>query len=161
MGLLCPVYIVGLLNLYFTSARRDVRCAFTSYGVHSVIIVVTAVRQRTAGTTELGKQQYNAQWSRTGSGISQPRRRRVQQGRGATPARSAGVFGHLLSYAYENLWMGDDESMERFTTRVVPLVNGIHMLIEKLEEISVVRRFLRAATAHHLSIVSEIDSHNR
>ena len=57
--------------------------------------------------------------------------------------------------------MGDDESMERFTTRVVPLVNGIHMLIEKLEEISVVRRFLRAANAHHLSIVAEIDSHNR
>ena len=58
---------------------------------------------------------------------------------------------------YENLQMGDDESVEQFAARVVPLVNGIRALGEKLEEISVVRRFLRAATARYLPIVSAIE----
>ena len=58
---------------------------------------------------------------------------------------------------YENLQMGDEESVEQFAARVVPLVNGNRMLGEKLEEISVVRRFLRAATARYLPIVSAIE----
>ena len=58
---------------------------------------------------------------------------------------------------YENLQMGDDESVEQFAARVVPLVNGIRTLGEKLDEISVVRRFLRAAAARYLPIVSAIE----
>ena len=37
---------------------------------------------------------------------------------------------------YENLQMGDDESVEQFAARVVPLVNGIRTLGEEIEEIS-------------------------
>jgi hypothetical protein len=40
--------------------------------------------------------------------------------------------------AYENLQMGDDELVEQFAGRVVPLVNGIRLLDEILTEISVV-----------------------
>ena len=58
---------------------------------------------------------------------------------------------------YENLQMGDDESVEQFAARVVPLVNGIRALGEKLEETSVVRHFLRAATARYLPIVLAIE----
>ena len=58
---------------------------------------------------------------------------------------------------YENLQMGDDESVEQFAARVVPLVNGIRTLGEKLEEILVVRRFLRAATTRYLPIVLVIE----
>jgi hypothetical protein len=40
--------------------------------------------------------------------------------------------------AYENLQMGDDELVELFAGRVVPLVNGICLLDKILTEISVV-----------------------
>ena len=58
---------------------------------------------------------------------------------------------------YKNWQMGDDEPEEQLAARVVPLVNGICTLGERLDEISVVRCFLRAATARYLPIVSAIE----
>ena len=66
--------------------------------------------------------------------------------------REANLQSMLKSY--ENLEMGEDETVDAFSSRVATLVNGIRGLNEKLEEISVVRRFLRAAPPRYLSIVS-------
>jgi hypothetical protein len=44
---------------------------------------------------------------------------------------------------FENLEVGEDETLDAFASRVATIVNGIRGLDEKLEEISVVRRFLR------------------
>ena len=59
--------------------------------------------------------------------------------------------------SYENLEMREDETVDAFASRVATLVNGIRGLDEKLEEISVVRRFLRAAPRRYMSIVSAIE----
>ncbi|KAK1619296.1 hypothetical protein QYE76_024813 [Lolium multiflorum] len=58
---------------------------------------------------------------------------------------------------YENLEMGGDEKLDAFASRVATLVNGIRALGEKLEEISIVRRFLRAAPPRYLPVVSAIE----
>jgi hypothetical protein len=58
---------------------------------------------------------------------------------------------------FENLEVGEDETLDAFTSRVATIVNGIRGLDEKLEEISVVRRFLRAAPARYISVVSAIE----
>ncbi|KAK1650444.1 hypothetical protein QYE76_068249 [Lolium multiflorum] len=62
-----------------------------------------------------------------------------------------------LQKKYENLEMGEDETLDAFASRVATLVNGIRALDEKLEEISIVRRFLRAASPRYLSVVSAIE----
>ncbi|XP_071678323.1 uncharacterized protein [Lolium perenne] len=62
-----------------------------------------------------------------------------------------------LQKKYENLEMGEDETVDAFASRVATLVNGIRALDEKLEEISIVRRFLRAAPPRYLSVVSAIE----
>ncbi|KAK1691745.1 hypothetical protein QYE76_008442 [Lolium multiflorum] len=62
-----------------------------------------------------------------------------------------------LQKKYENLEMGEDETLDAFASRVATLVNGIRALDEKLEEISIVRRFLRAAPPRYLSVVSAIE----
>ncbi|KAK1631266.1 hypothetical protein QYE76_005581 [Lolium multiflorum] len=62
-----------------------------------------------------------------------------------------------LQKKYENLEMGEDETVDAFASRVATLVNGIRALDEKLEEISIVRRFLRAASPRYLSVVSAIE----
>jgi hypothetical protein len=58
---------------------------------------------------------------------------------------------------FENLEVGEDETLDAFALRVPTIVNGIHGLDEKLEEISVVRCFLRAAPARYISVVSAIE----
>ena len=50
--------------------------------------------------------------------------------------------------------MREDEMVDAFTTRVAMMENGIHGLEEKSEDISVVRRFLRAAPLRYMPIVS-------
>ncbi|KAK1670120.1 hypothetical protein QYE76_058279 [Lolium multiflorum] len=62
-----------------------------------------------------------------------------------------------LQKKYENLEMGEDETLDAFASRVATLVNGIRALDEKLEEISIVRRFLRAVPPRYLSVVSAIE----
>ncbi|KAK1643703.1 hypothetical protein QYE76_061508 [Lolium multiflorum] len=62
-----------------------------------------------------------------------------------------------LQKQYENLEMGEDEMVDAFASRVATLVNGIRALDEKLEEISIVRRFLRVASPRYLSVVSAIE----
>ncbi|XP_071680491.1 uncharacterized protein [Lolium perenne] len=62
-----------------------------------------------------------------------------------------------LQKKYENLKMGEDEMLDAFALRVATLVNGIRALDEKLEEISIVRRFLRAALPRYLPVVSAIE----
>jgi hypothetical protein len=53
--------------------------------------------------------------------------------------------------------MGEDETLEAFAFRVATLVNGIRALDEKLGEISLVRRFLRAPPpSRYLSVVLAI-----
>jgi hypothetical protein len=58
---------------------------------------------------------------------------------------------------FENLEVGEDETLDAFASRVPTIVNGIHRLDEKLEEISVVRCFLCAAPAWYISVVSAIE----
>jgi DNA polymerase I-like protein with 3'-5' exonuclease and polymerase domains len=58
---------------------------------------------------------------------------------------------------FENLEVEEDETLDAFASRVATIVNGIRELDEKLEEISVVRRFLRAAPARYISVVSVIE----
>jgi hypothetical protein len=58
---------------------------------------------------------------------------------------------------FENLEVGEDETLDAFASRVAAIVNGIRGLDEKLDEISVVRRFLRAATGWYISVVSAIE----
>ncbi|KAK1619346.1 hypothetical protein QYE76_024863 [Lolium multiflorum] len=62
-----------------------------------------------------------------------------------------------LQKKYENLEMREDETLDAFASRVATLVNGIRALDEKLEEISIVRRFLRAAPPRYLPVVSAIE----
>jgi hypothetical protein len=57
---------------------------------------------------------------------------------------------------FENLEVGEDETLDAFTSRVATIVNGIRGLDEKLEEISVVRRFFHATPARYISVVSAI-----
>jgi hypothetical protein len=58
---------------------------------------------------------------------------------------------------FENLEVGEDETLNAFASRVATIVNGIRGLDEKLDEISVVRRFLHAAPARYISVVSAIE----
>ena len=58
-----------------------------------------------------------------------------------------------LLNSYETLRMREDEMVDAFTTRVAMMENGIHGLEEKSEDISVVRRFLRAAPPRYMPIV--------
>ena len=62
-----------------------------------------------------------------------------------------------LLKSYENLRMGEDETVDAFAARVASMVNGIRGLGEKLEDISVVRHFLRAAPPRYMPIVSAIE----
>ncbi|XP_073359615.1 uncharacterized protein [Aegilops tauschii subsp. strangulata] len=64
-------------------------------------------------------------------------------------------FQTLLK-SYENLRMGEDETVDTFAARVTTMVNRIRSLGEKLD-ISVVWRFLRAAPSRYMSIVSAIE----
>ena len=70
--------------------------------------------------------------------------------------REANLQSMLKSY--ENLEMGEEETVDAFASRVATMVNGIRGLDVKLEEISVVRRFLRAAPLRYLSFVLVIDT---
>jgi hypothetical protein len=58
---------------------------------------------------------------------------------------------------FENLKVGEDETLDAFASRIAPIVNGIRGLDEKLEEILVIRHFLRAAPARYISVVSAIE----
>ncbi|XP_020180746.1 uncharacterized protein [Aegilops tauschii subsp. strangulata] len=58
-----------------------------------------------------------------------------------------------LLKSYKNLRMEEDETVDAFAMRVATMVNGIRGLGEKLEDISVVRRFLPAAPPRYMSIV--------
>lgn len=51
----------------------------------------------------------------------------------------------------------EDETVDAFTLRVTAMVNMIHGLGEKLEDIYVVRRFRRAAPPRYMPIVSAIE----
>uniref|UniRef100_A0ACD5V094 Uncharacterized protein n=1 Tax=Avena sativa TaxID=4498 RepID=A0ACD5V094_AVESA len=53
--------------------------------------------------------------------------------------------------------MREDETLDAFASRIATLVNGIHGLSEKLEEISIVRRFLRVAPPRYSPVVSAIE----
>src|SRR3954464_2275369 len=63
----------------------------------------------------------------------------------------------ILQKKYENLEMGGDETLGAFASRVATIVNGIRAQGEKLEDISVVIHFLRAAPPRYISVVSAIE----
>ena len=62
-----------------------------------------------------------------------------------------------LMKEYENLSMGTDETLDQFASRVVAMVNQIRSYGERVEDLSVVRRFLRAAPTRYLQIVTSIE----
>src|SRR3954464_12158507 len=62
-----------------------------------------------------------------------------------------------LQKKYENLEMGEDETLDAFASRVATLVNGIRGLGKKLDEISIVRRFLRVAPPRYSPVISVIE----
>ena len=59
----------------------------------------------------------------------------------------------------ENLRMGEDDTVDAFAARVETMVNGVRCLGEKLEDISAVMRFLRAAPPRYMPIVSAIEQY--
>ena len=58
---------------------------------------------------------------------------------------------------YEHLKMEESETVDQFAARFVTLVNAIRGYGEKLDEIKNVRRFLRAAPARYMQIVTSIE----
>lgn len=56
--------------------------------------------------------------------------------------------------------MKDDESVEDFAAKVSSVVTSMRSLGEKVLEISVIRRFLRAAPAHYMQLVTSIEQCN-
>jgi hypothetical protein len=55
----------------------------------------------------------------------------------------------------EDLKMEESETDDQFAARFVTLINGIRGYGEKLDEVKKVRRFLRAAPARYMQIVSQ------
>lgn len=53
--------------------------------------------------------------------------------------------------------MEDNETVDAFASRVATMVNGIRNLDEKLEDISIVRRFLCAAPTRYMPIVLAVE----
>jgi hypothetical protein len=62
-----------------------------------------------------------------------------------------------LTKSYEDLKMEESETVDQFAARFVTLINGIRRYGEKLDEVKNVRRFLRAALAHYMQIVTSIE----
>ncbi|XP_020200560.1 uncharacterized protein [Aegilops tauschii subsp. strangulata] len=66
---------------------------------------------------------------------------------------------HLQSLmrSYECLKMDESETVDQFATRLKTLVNGIRSYGSTLEEVAIVRRFLRAAPSRYIQIVTSIE----
>ena len=66
---------------------------------------------------------------------------------------------HLQSLmrSYECLKMDESETVDQFAARLKTLVNGIRSYGSTLEEVAIVRRFLRAAPARYIQIVTSIE----
>ena len=66
---------------------------------------------------------------------------------------------HLQSLmrSYECLKMDESETVDQFAARLKTLVNGIRNYGSTLEEVAIVRRFLRAAPARYIQIVTSIE----
>lgn len=66
---------------------------------------------------------------------------------------------HLQSLmrSYECLKMEESETVDQFASRLKTLVNGIRGYGSTLEEVAIVRRFLRAAPARYIQIVTSIE----
>lgn len=62
-----------------------------------------------------------------------------------------------LRLEFEELQMGDDESIDGFATRINTLIAGIRSLGENLPELRVVQKFLAAAPARFMHIVTSIE----
>jgi hypothetical protein len=62
-----------------------------------------------------------------------------------------------LTKSYEDLKMEESETVDQFVARFVTLINGIRGYGEKLDEVKNVRRFLRAAPARYMQIVTSIE----
>lgn len=62
-----------------------------------------------------------------------------------------------LMKSFKNLSMGTDETLDQFASRVVTMVNQIRSYGEKVEDLSAVRQFLRAAPTRYLQIVTSIE----
>jgi hypothetical protein len=62
-----------------------------------------------------------------------------------------------LTKSYEDLKMEESETVDQFASRFVTLINAIRGYGEKLDEVKNVRRFLRAAPARHMQIVTSIE----
>ncbi|KAK1660307.1 hypothetical protein QYE76_048469 [Lolium multiflorum] len=62
-----------------------------------------------------------------------------------------------LTKSYEDLKMEESETVDQFAARFVTLINAIRGYGEKLDEVKNVRRFLRAAPARHMQIVTSIE----
>lgn len=58
---------------------------------------------------------------------------------------------------FEELQMGDAESVDDFASRISALVAGIRALGDTLSELRVVQKFLQAAPAHYMQIVTSIE----
>jgi hypothetical protein len=65
---------------------------------------------------------------------------------------------HLQSLmnSYEDLKMEESETVDQFVARFVTLINGIRGYGEKLGQVKNVRRFLHAALARYMQIVTSI-----
>ncbi|KAK1666467.1 hypothetical protein QYE76_054626 [Lolium multiflorum] len=62
-----------------------------------------------------------------------------------------------LTKSYEDLKMEESETVDQFAARFVTLINAIRGYGERLDEVKNVRRFLRAAPARHMQIVTSIE----
>ncbi|KAK1696947.1 hypothetical protein QYE76_013644 [Lolium multiflorum] len=62
-----------------------------------------------------------------------------------------------LTKSYEDLKMEESETVDQFAARFVTLINAIRGYGQRLDEVKNVRRFLRAAPARYMQIVTSIE----
>ncbi|XP_071678140.1 uncharacterized protein [Lolium perenne] len=62
-----------------------------------------------------------------------------------------------LTKSYEDLKMEGSETVDQFAARFVTFINAIRGYGERLDEVKNIRRFLRAAPARHMQIVTSIE----
>ena len=63
---------------------------------------------------------------------------------------------HTLKSEFEAIRMMDDESIDDFSMKLTTIVSGIHSLGDMVEEISVVKKFLRDVPPRFMQIVTSI-----
>ena len=64
---------------------------------------------------------------------------------------------HTLKSDFEAIYMKDSDSIDDFSMKLTTIVSGIHSLGDKVEEISLVKKFLRAVPLRFMQIVTSIE----